>query len=242
MRLRLDVVTAAKELPWESVLAPGRSLAYDLLASADPQLGRQLHSAGWGPHGMVPFGYGAPVFPSVARRRGTYAAGGKGLVEFGSPLGEVVHAWARGLRHRELLDWGGIALRLINVTMAEPPAFSDGRARMRTLTPVVMKGAGHDGAGERGTRQAWLLPGEPEFAGYFERNLRRKAQTLALSPDIDLISVVRVGHKRSFVVGEGKKPGAAVEVELRGEPETLRAIWSWGLGQANAAGFGWVAP
>jgi CRISPR-associated endoribonuclease Cas6 len=29
-------------------------------------------------------------------------------------------------------------------------------------------------------------------------------------------------------------------VELRGDPAALRAAWSWGLGQANAAGFGWV--
>ncbi|WP_425329410.1 CRISPR-associated endoribonuclease Cas6 [Streptomyces inhibens] len=32
-----------------------------------------------------------------------------------------------------------------------------------------------------------------------------------------------------------------MEVELSGPPKTLRALWSWGLGQANSAGFGWVS-
>jgi CRISPR-associated endoribonuclease Cas6 len=240
MRLRVDVVTAAAEVPWPKVLAPGRGIAYDLLARAAPDLGRQLHGTGWGEHRMAPFGHGAPVFPNAPRRRGAYAAGGAGAVEFGSPLLAVVEAWARGLRRRELLDWGGVAMRITGVCLVEPPEFSSGHARLRTETPVVLKGSGRDGQENRSTRQAWLLPTEPEFPVYFQQNLRRKAETLGLSPEVKLDAVTWVGTKRSFAVGDGAKPGAPVEVDVSGEPATLQALWSWGLGQANSAGFGWV--
>ena len=241
MRLRLAVTTKAVELPWASVLAPGRGLIYDALARVAPELGRRLHAEGSGVHGMVPFGHGAPTFPSAPRRKGCYAAGGRGTVEFGSPLPEVAEALARGLAKYEVVDWGGVALRLIGLTAVAPPDFSAGRVLLRTSTPVVMKGSGRDANGRRVTRQDWLLPAEPEWAGYFQGNLRRKAETLGLDPDVELESVTWIGPKRSFSVGEGKKPGAAVEVQLSGPPRTLRAFWSWGLGQANAAGFGWVA-
>ncbi|WP_344443105.1 CRISPR-associated endoribonuclease Cas6 [Kitasatospora nipponensis] len=238
--MQLAVVTAASELPWVSVLAPGRGLVYDVLARGAPELGQRLHEAGQGPHGMVPFGYGAPVFASAKRRPGRYAAGGRGLVEFGSPVPELAQVLAKGFAERELLDWGGVAFRLTGVTVLEPPEFASGRAVLRTVTPVVMKGSGRDEEGERTTRQAWLLPTEPEWPAYFQGNLRRKAETLGLDPEVSLESVTWIGPKRSFAVGQGAKPGAAVEVEVRGAPVTLRALWSWGLGQANAAGFGWV--
>ncbi|GLW98921.1 CRISPR-associated endoribonuclease Cas6 [Microtetraspora sp. NBRC 16547] len=241
MRLRIEVATAATELAWAKVLAPGRSLAYDLLAHEAPDIGQQLHHQGAGPHGMVPLGHGAPVFPKAARRKGKYAAGGRGFVEIGSPLFEVVTALAQGVKQRELLDWGGAAFRVLNVALAEPPDFRSGRGRFRTSTPVVMKGTGRDDDGARTTRQAWLMPTDPEFPVFFQRNLRRKAETLGLDPEVYLTAITWIGSKRSFSVGHGAKPGAPVEVELAGPPETLQAIWSWGLGQANAAGFGWIA-
>jgi len=241
MRLRIGVTTSASELPWPEVLRPGRSLLYDLLARGAPELGEKLHAVGLGPHQMTPFGHGAPVFPSAPRRRGAYAVGGLGQVEIGSPVEDVVYGWVRGLVGRDLIDWGGVAFRIRNVSSIEPPSFAGGRARLRAATPVVMKGSGRDDDGARTTRQAWLLPGQPEFAPYFAGNLRRKAETLGLDPDVELETVTWVGPKRSFAVSGGMKPGAPVEVELRGAPETLRAVWSWGLGQANSAGFGWVA-
>lgn len=241
MRLRIEVITRASELPWPSVLGPGRSFVYDLLARGAPDLGRRLHAGGLGPYGMVPFGYSAPVFPKASRRRGAYAAGGQGLLEIGSPVPEIVTAMATALIPREVIDWGGVALLRRSVSLADPPEFADGRARLRAVTPVVMKGSGRDDAGARRTRQAWVLPGEPEFDAYFTGNLRRKAETLGLDPGVELEAITWVGPKRSFAVSDGLKPGAPVEVELRGAPETLRAIWSWGLGQANSAGFGWVA-
>lgn len=241
MRLRVEVITSATELPWPKVLAPGRAIAYDLLSRIDRRLGRRIHDEGLGPHRMAPFGYSAPVFPSAPRQRGRYAAGGRGVIEFGSPVPEVIEAWAASLQQRELLDWGGVAFRLTKVTVLDPPPFDDGKARMRTSTPVVMKGSGRDESGERVTRQAWLLPTEAEFPAYFDRNLQRKMETLGLSAKVALDAVTWVGPKRSFSTGKGFKPGAGIEVELRGDPEGLRAIWSWGLGQANSAGFGWVA-
>lgn len=240
VRLRIDVATAATEIGWAKVLAPGRSLVYDLLAREAPELGRQLHSAGMGPYGMVPLGHGAPVFPQARPRRGAYAVGGRGRVGLSSPLFDVVAALAQGVKQRELLDWGGVALRVLGVAVAEPPGFTSGRGRFRTVTPVVMKGTGRDESGRRTTRQAWLLPTDPEFPVFFQRNLRRKAETLGLDPEVSLTGISWVGSRRSFTVGQGTKPGVPIEAELTGPPETLQAIWSWGLGQANIAGFGWV--
>jgi CRISPR-associated endoribonuclease Cas6 len=122
----------------------------------------------------------------------------------------------------------------------EPPSFASGYARLRTTTPVVMKGSGRDAEGQCVTRQAWLMPTDAEFPVYFTGNLRRKAETLGLDPDVSLEGITWIGTKRSFAVSDGLKTGMPVEVELRGTPETLRAVWSWGLGQANSAGFGWV--
>lgn len=240
MRLRLNVRTSARSLPWEEVLRPGRRLVYELLARTAPELGARLHEHGWGASGMVPFGHGAPVFPTARRHRGVYAVGGAGVVELASPLPEVVEALARGLADQHALDWGGTALKLEGVEPVTSPEFSSGRAQMRTATPVVMKGSGRDDEGRRERREAWVLPTEPEFPTYFEENLRRKARTLGLDPDVSVEAITWMGPKRSFAVGSGLKPGAAVEARLVGEPETLRAVWSWGLGQANSAGFGQV--
>ncbi|WP_217712073.1 CRISPR-associated endoribonuclease Cas6 [Kitasatospora sp. NA04385] len=162
-------------------------------------------------------------------------------MEFGSPLPQVVRALASGFKERELLDWGGVALRLTGLSVLAPPEFAEGRAVFRTVTPVVMKGSGYSEDGVRGPRQAWVLPGEREWAGYFQGNLRRKAETLGLDAGVGLESVFWVGPRTSVVGKYGSKPGAAVEVELSGAPQTLRALWSWGLGQANSTGCGWIA-
>ena len=106
-----------------------------------------------------------------------------------------------------------------------------------------MKGSGRDESGVRTRRQAWCLPGEPEWDAYMQSNLRRKAVTLGLDPEVTLENVGWVGPKRSFNVGGragGKKPGACVEITVSGEPETLSALHSWGLGQANSTGMGWI--
>lgn len=65
MRLRVAIATSASELPWKSVLAPGRGVTYDLLATTAEELGARLHEKGWGPHGMAPFGYGALSSPAL---------------------------------------------------------------------------------------------------------------------------------------------------------------------------------
>lgn len=241
MRLRVSVGTTATKLSWDEVQRPGRSLVYDLLRVGAPRLGEQFHSQGMAPYGMVPFGHGAPVFPGSPRRRAEYAVGGPGWLEFGSPVPEVVEAFAKGMVDRPLIDWGGVALRVVRTELVEPPAFDAGRATFVTVTPVVMKGSGRDGEGVRMTRQAWLLPQDTEFPAYFAQNLRRKAATLGLGDDIQLDAITGVGPKRSFAVKGGKKVGATVRVELSGDPAILRALWGWGLGQANAGGFGWIS-
>jgi CRISPR-associated endoribonuclease Cas6 len=91
----------------------------------------------------------------------------------------------------------------------------------------------------------WRLPGEPEWDVYVQNNLRRKAETLGLDAEVTLERVGWTGPKRSFAVagaagGGGKKPGACVEVTVSGPPQTLSAIADWGIGQANAAGMGWI--
>ncbi|GAB3105829.1 hypothetical protein GCM10027160_00610 [Streptomyces calidiresistens] len=242
MKVRLSVTTAASELPWEVVLTPGRSLVYGVLGRLEPTAGRRLHERGVGEYGMVPFGHGAPVFPKARRVRGRYAAGGSGTVEFGSPVPQLAETLRKGFAERELLDWGGVALRLTRIEVIPPPAFSSGRARFRTSTPVVMKGDGRVQGEHPPSRQHWVLPGQAQWVKYMQGNLVRKAETLGLDPAVRLEEVTWVGASRSFRVRGGVKPGAPVEVELSGPPETLRAVWSWGLGQANSAGFGWISP
>ncbi|MET9922352.1 CRISPR-associated endoribonuclease Cas6 [Streptomyces sp. NPDC006435] len=145
-----------------------------------------------------------------------------------------------------VVAWGPTAFIIDRIEAVESPSFSSGRAVFRTTTPVVMKASGMDDSGVRTTRQAWCLPGEPEWDVYVEGNLRRKAETLGLDRDVTLDRVTWAGPKRSFAVGSangpgGKKPGACVEVSLSGSPQTLSALHSWGLGQANSAGMGWVS-
>ncbi|WP_218022275.1 CRISPR-associated endoribonuclease Cas6 [Nocardia amamiensis] len=200
MRLRLMFHTGARELAWDDVLAPGRALAYTLLKGSAPELGAALHNSGYGPHGMAPFGYSAPMFPAARKRPRVYSAGGPGVLEIGSPLPEVVEAWAKALLIMPVIAWGPAAFIVDQVELAEPPVFASGRAVFRTSTPVVMKGSGKDGSGVRRTRQAWCLPGEPEWDFYLQGNLRRKAETLGLDPDVTLEAVTWVGPKRSFAV------------------------------------------
>jgi CRISPR-associated endoribonuclease Cas6 len=239
MRLRIAISTLAKEIPWESVLKPGRSFAYTLLEKGAPELGARLHEKGWGTYGMVPFGHSAPVFPSAPRLTGKYAVGGTGWLELGSLMTEVIQGWALGLAGTQMIDWGGVALRVQGVSVVDSPP-PGGTVRFRTSNPVVMKGSGRVADGTRVTRQAWVLPGDEEYGAYFAQNLRRKAETLGLAPEIELDRITWTGPKRSFAVKDGHKSGAAVEVELSGAGEVLAAIRDWGLGQANSGGFGWV--
>ena len=238
MRVIVNVATSATELPWNKVTAPGRGLAYRLLEQSAPALATALHNGGWGPHRMVPMGYGAPLFPHAARRPGKYAVGGPGIIEFGSPLEHLVDALADQFSRHETISWGGMELHVLRVGVLDPPSFSTGRARMETRTPVVLKGRASDEAQDAAA--TWIMPNEPHFPSCFGRKLVRKAETLGLTPHIQLDKVITVGPKRSFSVGKGAKPGANVNMELSGNPEVLRALWSWGLGEANSAGFGWV--
>ena len=240
MRLRIQIATKVRQIPWAAVLAPGRALAYEWIERSDRDLAVVLHRNGLPPHGMVPFGHGAPVFPGAKRVAGSYAAAATGYVEFGSPVPNIVESFAKALANAPVLDWGGAAFHVEKVNVVPTPEFEFGAASMRTATPLVLKGSGRDASGSRTTRQAWLFPGDDEYVPYLTQNLRRKAATLGLAPDVEVTGVTWAGPQRSFYVKNGHKPGAPVEVSLRGSPEILRAVHSWGLGQGTSAGFGWV--
>ncbi|GAA1071589.1 CRISPR-associated endoribonuclease Cas6 [Nocardiopsis composta] len=239
-RLRIRVRTSADSLPWRRLLKSGRGLIYDALARSAPDLATRLHDHGWRDTRMVPFGYGPPVFPSAAKRRGVYPAGGPGYFDVTSPVPEILEAAAKGFADQSIIDWGGTALHVEGFEAVAPPDFSEGRALMRTAVPVVMKGSGLGPDGKRTTRQAWLLPSDQEFAACFTGNLRRKATALGLPDDVKLEDLPWTGSRRTFAVGKGAIPGALLEAQLSGAPETLQAIWSWGLGQNNTTGFGQV--
>lgn len=248
MRLRLRVRTTAREIPWGSLHDPSRGVAYTLLRTS-PELASRLHQDGWGAHRMRPMGVGVPLFPSAPHRPGVYAAGGVGLVEFGSPLVAVVQAWAEALAGMKTLSWGGTPLHIDGVELVEPPDFSNGTAVMRTRSIVVLKGtrlkatevqAAKPTAGEA-RQSAWVYAGEPQFGSFFAQNLRRKAETMSLAPDVEVQAISWIGPQRSFPVKGGKKYGKAIEVQLRGAPDVLRCLWSWGLGESTSAGFGWVS-
>lgn len=242
MRVQVEVSTRAQEIPWKEVLRPGRGIVYELLAETAPELGKRVHEQGIGAFGLAPFGHSAPRFPEAPRRRGKYSAGGPGVVEFASPRSDVVEALADGLGRTPVLDWGGVALQRKSFSALAPPEFATGHGVLRAATPVVVKGPpARDEQGQPLRSQRWLLPGEPEWEVYFLQNLRRKAEALELDPDVGLEAVLRVGPKQSYAVGKGAKVGAEVDVALSGAPETLQALWSWGLGVATSAGFGAVA-
>ena len=105
--------------------------------------------------------------------------------------------------------------------------------------------------GTRVNRQAWVLPAEPEFPQYFVGNLRRKAETLGLNPDIDLDAITWIGPKRSFAVfgwprarsaGRGRTARRTVTLQARsvvgpGAGELRRVRLGGGMTAAPEAGY-----
>ncbi len=240
MRLRIAVTTRATSIPWDEMLRPGRGLIYNLLAETAPDLATHLHDQGQHARQMAPFGHGPPIFPRTRRRPGVYAAGGRGYVEFGSPVPGIVETWIEALSQHTILDWGGVALNVKQLVPLAPPSFTTGRAQLRTATPVVLKTSTRNGA-KNLTGSSQVLPYEEGFTVAFEHNLRHKADTLGLDQDIAVERITWIGPKRSLAVKSGRRTGAPITVELRGSPPFLRALWCWGLGEANSAGFGWVS-
>jgi len=246
MRLRIQICTRAREIPWGNVLAPGRGIVHDALRRNAPALAEEIHESGWGPHRIAPFGYSAPMFPNAPRLRRKYAAGGAGYLEFGSPLPELVQALALDFMNpaRSLLDWGGVALQVGSVTVQQPPSFTTGRARLRTASPLhLVEHRRPEPGGER-LPDRTLLPDDAAFPVALERNLNRRAETFGHAADVCLEGITWFGPRRSFrVTGKGhsgSRVGAPVEVELTGSAGALSALWSAGLGQQTGAGFGWV--
>ncbi|MEU6904411.1 CRISPR-associated endoribonuclease Cas6 [Streptomyces coeruleorubidus] len=246
MRLRLEINTRAREIPWGDVLAPGRGVIYDALYRTAPKLAAEIHENGWGPHGIVPFGHSAPTFPNAPRVRGRYATRGTGYLEIGSPIPEVVQALALDFMNpkRTLLDWGGVALQVSSVTVQQPPSFANGRSLLRTANPLHLSEYEHPKPGGEHTPVRALLPEDPAYPVALERNLNRRAETFGHTPDITIQAITWVGPRRSFrVTGQGHsghRTGAPVEVEVSGSAGALATLWSAGMGQQTGAGFGWV--
>jgi CRISPR-associated endoribonuclease Cas6 len=230
VRIVLQVRAQAGRLAWEQVLTPGRSLVYRALADHDPDLGRQLHDAGLGPYRLRPFVFCPPTFASAPRIARSYAVGGTGSVAFGSPLLVVAEAVAKAVAGRQVLHWGSAALEIRSVAVVDPPRFITGQAEWHTATPVIVKGGHPD---------RFLLPDDPGWLDGLRGNLQRKAATLGLDEAVE-VELLWAGARRLFRVDGSTRIGAPVTVRVLAASETLAAIWSWGLGQANAAGFGWI--
>ncbi|WP_030225710.1 CRISPR-associated endoribonuclease Cas6 [Actinoalloteichus caeruleus] len=242
MRVRLQLSSQATRIPWDQVLRPGRGVIYHLLEATAPELGARLHES----NDPMPAGHGAPVFPNAPRVPRTYAVRGLGYLELGSPLPGLAESWHEELTRRKVLDWGGTALHIEGADLLAPPAFDAGVADFATETPVVLRLLPPDSprtaGGEVGRRPSLpnVLPYEEGFAEALLHNLRRKLDTLKLDSDIKLSEVTPTGPKRSFAIGRGRQAGATVRVRVHGEPDSLRALWAWGLGARNSGGFGWI--
>lgn len=250
MRLRVHINTRASEIPWDNVFAPGRGTIYSALKRRAPQLGAVIHTQGWGPHKMAPFGHSAPTFSRSLCVRGKYAVGGAGYLEFGSPLPELINALECDLRMIPILDWGGVALNVDNVTRVAAPAFSSGRAKLRTTSPTIVRAEATRDPERELVRGRWLLPGDLGFDVALSHSLRRRCETFG-HDGVQLQGITWIGPRRSFsVVGHGsegsptvkrgQKSGAPIEVDVSGTPAALQALWSAGIGGATSAGFGWV--
>ncbi|ASO21529.1 CRISPR-associated endoribonuclease Cas6 [Actinoalloteichus hoggarensis] len=243
MRIRLHLSTQATHIPWDQLLRPGRGLIYRLLRETAPELGARLHES----TRPMPAGHGAPVFPKARRVPRRYAAGGPGHLELGSPIPGLAESWHQALTRTDTLDWGGTALRLHDAELLPPPDFTAGTAEFQTETPVALRRLPSpdrpptpEGEPVRLPPLPDLLPYEEGFAEALTANLRRKLDTLGLDPDITIDEITPTGPKRAFTVGDGRQTGATANVRLHGAPTALRALWSWGLGRGNAAGFGWI--
>lgn len=234
VRILVDVSAEAGVLPWEDVLSPGRRFIYGALATHAPELGRQLHDAGYGPHRLRPFSFCPPRFDMErgrSRDRGQYRVGGPGVLAFTTPLEECGEAIVKRLSGTSRLTWGPLELVLTEVRL-EKPDVTETRSLVRwtTRTPVIVKGE------ERGT---FLLPEEPLWLARIQRNLVRKAQTLGLESEIE-VELVHAGVRRLFRVDRSARIGALATVDVAGAPKTLAALRDWGLGEANSGGFGWI--
>lgn len=230
MRIVLQLRASAGRLAWEEVLTPGRGLVYGALAAHSPELGRRLHDVGYGPHHLRPFAFCPPTFPSAARVARAYSVGGAGWVAFGSPLLVVAEAIAKAVAGRQVLRWGSTPLEIRSVVAVDPPRFITGQAEWHTATPVIVKGDYPD---------RFLLPQDVGWLDGLRGNLQRKAATLGLDDAVE-VELLWVGARRLFRVDGSARIGALVTMRVLAAPDTLGAIWSWGLGQANSAGFGWI--
>lgn len=231
MRFRVDVTAPSGTLAWQDVLGPCRGWFYGLLAEQVPALGAALHERGFGRAGMRPLGCSGPVFPRQRPSRGSFAVGGAGSIWLASPVQEIAASLAAALVERSEVRWGETRWPVRGVALEPAPDFSAGVVEWTTTTPVVLKGGGRD--------NKFLLPDDTEYEARLAANLRRKAEALGL-PAEAAVEVVKAGPRRLFRVDGSAWVGATLVARVEAPPDTLSAVWSWGLGMGNIMGFGWV--
>jgi len=98
----------------------------------------------------------------------------------------------------------------------------------------------------------YLSPEDPEYAGLLFKNLHQKWQTLPGTPplpesykrDFRLLTTPksRMVAVNSFTSRESRIRGFIFRFQLKAPVDFHRLILSSGLGEKNAAGFGWVEP
>lgn len=231
-RLRIHIHTRARHIPWDDVLRPGRSLLYSLLYQHDPRLAGRVHRSS----GMAPFGYSAPTFPGAARIRGVYAAGGDGWWDVGTTSRDIAAAWVAGLVTNPLLNWGGVAIKVVGVFVTTPPVWDGGAVVWRTTTPVCVRTTTAQGSKP-------LLPGDGSYLPALRASLRTRARSvgvpLVAAPQLH---VLHVGGRRSYPVSGSDTPrvGCPLAVRIAAPPQLLSVLWCTGIGQQTGAGFGWV--
>lgn len=232
VRLRVAIHTRAREIPWDDVLRPGRSLVYSWLHKVAPALADEVH----GGRSMAPFGYGYPTFPNVAPEPGRYAAGGDGWWEFGTYRPDIAHAVARFLAAKPLVNWGGVAVTVTGVAAARPPDHSGGRATWSTQTPVCVRTS-------RRENNRCVLPREAGHLALLRASARRRATDTGIPIEGDpQVWVHSAGSRRSYLVSGSDTPriGAPLTVSVVAPPRLLDVLWAVGIGQQTGAGFGWV--
>lgn len=229
-RLRVRVHTRAREIPWDDLLRPGRSLIYSWLHRHNPQAAAEIHDG----RGMAPFGYSYPTFPDAARREGVYAAGGHGWWDVGTTDARIARALAATLTAKPLVNWGGVALTVTGIDLVRPPVWPR-RVTWLTATPLVVRATK-----EQGSR--CLLPDDPSWLPALRASLRSRARAAGVDGADANVWLRWAGGSRALGVSGSDVPrvGSVVRVQVQGSPGLLTVLWSTGLGQQTGAGFGWV--
>ncbi|WP_242666153.1 CRISPR-associated endoribonuclease Cas6 [Parafrankia irregularis] len=215
-------------IPWRDVFGPARAVAYHLINRKDSDLATELHDQGYAGSSLRPLGLSPPSFRGTSRGHNVYRASGDGSLWFGSPVPRIAAAILAGLAGQRQLQWGSVELDVHGIQLVPPPDHSAGEAVFDTSTPVLVRHSSR-----------YIFPGDPEFIGMLEHNLRHKADLLELPNQVD-IEVLSAGRPRKFLSQNTPRHGCLVRTRVRAAPALLDALYDWGLGLNTNQGFGWI--